>query len=108
VSSDSLQSECDWYLVHVQVGQVILTYPYQMALMGIIPAVIVAIGVGLLNYFTLWLLVIMYLERKRYMVRTLNWTDHVTAPMCHVIVPCGHMMHHVAVWTYGCFGIVST
>ena len=42
-----------------------------MALMGIIPVVIVAIGVGLLNYYTLWLLVIMYLERKRYMVRTL-------------------------------------
>lgn len=54
--------------LHVQVGQVILTYPYQMALMGIIPAVIVGVGVGLLNFFTLWLLVILYLERKRFMV----------------------------------------
>lgn len=37
----------------MQTGQVILTCPYQMALMGVIPAIIVAIGVGLLNYYTL-------------------------------------------------------
>ncbi len=52
----------------MQIGQVILTYPYQMALMGVIPAIIVAIGVGLLNYYTLWLLIVLYLERKRFMV----------------------------------------
>lgn len=54
--------------LHMQIGQVILTYPYQMALMGVIPAIIVAIGVGLLNYYTLWLLIVLYLERKRFMV----------------------------------------
>ena len=53
----------------MQVGQVILTYPYQMALMGIIPAICVALGVGILNYYTLWLLIVLYLERKRIMVR---------------------------------------
>ena len=56
------------YAANLQVGQVILTYPYQMALMGIIPAIIIAIGVGILNFYTLWLLVILYLERKRIMV----------------------------------------
>lgn len=54
--------------VCLQVGQVILTYPYQMALMGVIPAICVAIGVGVLNYYTLWLLIVLYLERKRTMV----------------------------------------
>ena len=56
------------HVIRLQVGQVILTYPYQMALMGIIPAICVAIGVGLLNYYTLWLLIVLYLERKRIMV----------------------------------------
>ncbi|KAL0034831.1 hypothetical protein WJX77_008984 [Trebouxia sp. C0004] len=57
------------------VGQVILTYPYQMALMGVIPAIVVAIGVGLLNYYTLWLLIVLYLERKRFMVTRGSWYD---------------------------------
>ncbi len=57
--------------LQMQIGQVILTYPYQMALMGVIPAIIVAIGVGLLNYYTLWLLIVLYLERKRFMVSAL-------------------------------------
>ena len=61
--------------LQMQIGQVILTYPYQMALMGVIPAIIVAIGVGLLNYYTLWLLIVLYLERKRFMVS-------VDAPSC--------------------------
>ena len=39
-----------------------------MALMGVLPAVAVAVGVGILNYYTLWLLIVLYLERKRIMV----------------------------------------
>lgn len=57
-----------WCVLLTQVGQVILTYPYQMALMGVLPAVAVALGVGILNYYTLWLLIVLYLERKRIMV----------------------------------------
>lgn len=40
----------------------------QMALMGVPVALTVGIGVGFLNFFTLWLLVVLFLERKRYMV----------------------------------------
>lgn len=44
-----------------------------MALMGVIPAICVALGVGILNYYTLWLLIVLYLHRKRNMVS--NSTD---------------------------------
>lgn len=43
-------------------------YPHQVALMGIIPAMVVAMTTQFLNYYTLWLLVILFLERKRSMV----------------------------------------
>ena len=39
-----------------------------MALMGVPVALTVGIGVGFLNFFTLWLLVVLFLERKQYMV----------------------------------------
>ena len=54
----------------LQVGQVIQVYPHQVALMGIIPAMVVAMTTQFLNYYTLWLLVILFLERKRAMVST--------------------------------------
>lgn len=52
----------------MQVGQVIQVYPHQVALMGMIPALVVGITTQILNWYTVWLLVILFLERKRIMV----------------------------------------
>lgn len=57
------------------------SHSYQMVLMGVLPAVAVSIGVGLLNYYTLWLLVILYLERKRIMVSTMNGNMRVCSAL---------------------------
>ncbi|KAK9813484.1 hypothetical protein WJX73_001640 [Symbiochloris irregularis] len=59
------------------VGQVILTYPYQLAIMGIIPGIFIGIGVGLLNFYTLWLMIILYLHRKKDMVKAGEWYNDV-------------------------------
>ncbi|KAK9795944.1 hypothetical protein WJX73_010704 [Symbiochloris irregularis] len=59
------------------VGQVILTYPYQLAIMGIIPGIFIGIGVGLLNFYTLWLLILLYLHRKKQMVKAGEWYNDV-------------------------------
>ena len=52
-----------------QVGQVIQVYPHQVALMGAIPALVIGFSTKLLNFYSLWLLVVLFLERKRAKVR---------------------------------------
>ena len=49
----------------MQIGQVIQVYPHQVAIMGMIPALVLALTTQFLNYYTLWLLIVLFLERKR-------------------------------------------
>ena len=63
-----------------------------MALMGVLPAVAVAVGVGILNYYTLWLLIVLYLERKRIMVAPRHlffehYIDDLSA-VCQIATGC--------------------
>ncbi|KAK9816803.1 hypothetical protein WJX72_005264 [[Myrmecia] bisecta] len=60
-----------------QVGQVILTYPYNLALVGILPGIALAVVWGLLNFYTLWLLIIIFLERKQRLIKKGEWYQGV-------------------------------
>lgn len=58
----------------LQIGQVIQVYPHQVAIMGMIPALVLSITTQFFNYYTLCLLVILFLERKRKMVS--SWSQN--------------------------------
>ncbi|KAK9810983.1 hypothetical protein WJX73_003275 [Symbiochloris irregularis] len=55
------------------VGQVILTEPYQFARTGIIAATCLYLGANLLSFYTMWLLVVLFLHRKMLMIKEGTW-----------------------------------
>lgn len=68
---------CNTYLswftfnvVALHAGQVILVWPHQMYLTGITAGVILMVASGWFNIWSMWILVIFYMERKNKMVRT--------------------------------------
>lgn len=56
-------------LVCVHAGQVMLVWPHQMYLTGITAGVILMVASGWFNIWSMWILVIFYMERKNKMVR---------------------------------------
>ncbi len=68
---------CNTYLswftsnvVALHAGQVMLVWPHQMYLTGITAGVILMVASGWFNIWSMWILVIFYMERKNKMVRT--------------------------------------
>lgn len=55
------------------VGQVILTEPYQFARTGIIPSLVLYLGANLLSFYTMWLLIVLFLARKKQMIKEGTW-----------------------------------
>ena len=58
--------------LHVTAGQVMLVWPHQMYLTGITAGVILMVASGWFNIWSMWILVIFYMERKNAMVKMLH------------------------------------
>ena len=69
----------------MQIGQVIQVYPHQVLLMGMIPAMVIAVTTQFFNYFTLWLLIVLYMERKRVRVSNLDMWHTLTTLMLSAV-----------------------
>ncbi|KAK9809392.1 hypothetical protein WJX73_001610 [Symbiochloris irregularis] len=59
------------------IGQIILSYPYQLASTGIIAGLVLYFGTMLLSIWSIWLLTILFAHRKYDMVKADNWYDDV-------------------------------
>lgn len=58
-----------------QIGQVMLVWPHQMYLTGITAGVILMVASGWFNIWSMWILVIFYMERKNAMIKEGTWWE---------------------------------
>ncbi|KAL0045880.1 hypothetical protein WJX82_007392 [Trebouxia sp. C0006] len=58
-----------------QIGQVMLVWPHQMYLTGITAGVILMVASGWFNIWSMWILVIFYMERKNKMIKEGTWWE---------------------------------
>ena len=57
---------CSCWLIFVL--QVLLVWPHQMSLTGITPGLILMISSGVISSWTMWLLIVLYIQRKQILV----------------------------------------
>lgn len=56
--------------------QVLLVWPHQMALIGITPGLICMMASGVFSSWTMWLLVVLYMQRKQLLVSCSYLAEH--------------------------------
>ncbi|KAK9868838.1 hypothetical protein WJX84_001337 [Apatococcus fuscideae] len=60
------------------IGQVLLVWPHQMANTGITPGLILMVASGFISSWTMWLLLILYMQRKHTLMGKDQWFDDLT------------------------------
>ncbi|KAK9817815.1 hypothetical protein WJX72_002659 [[Myrmecia] bisecta] len=55
------------------IGQIILAFPNQMASTGVIAGIVLYMGTGFLSFYSIWLLITLFLDRKQRMVKLGTW-----------------------------------
>ncbi|KAK9810448.1 hypothetical protein WJX72_010867 [[Myrmecia] bisecta] len=58
-----------------EIGQVMLVWPHQMYLAGLIPGIILMVGSGLINVYSMYLLIFFFLERKARKIKLGEWWE---------------------------------
>lgn len=58
-----------------QVGQVMLTLPHSFSETGMIPGIVLQLSCAGVSIYTLYLLVVLYLDRKNRLIKAGNWYD---------------------------------